>query len=121
MLTSTSIVGHPRRLALYLQASFAEMSWIGSIGMDFFSMTATGLTVRLVLLSAPSHPDTPSCTSSHLQTRLELSGITRTTVRYFFSTFGPLLTYRISPGTQYCDGLRGAMAVYDPLDPHRSV
>jgi len=38
----------------------------------------------------------------------------------FISAF-ILFTYGISPGTQYCDGLRGAMVVYDTLDPHRSA
>jgi hypothetical protein len=88
--------------------------------MAFFNMAATGLMVQSVLLNAPSHPDTPFCMNSHLQTRLELSGITRTTVSDFFSIFRSILAYGISPGTQYCDGLRGAMAVYDPHDPHRS-
>ena len=25
------------------------------------------------------------------------------------------------PVSQYCDGLRGAMVVYDPNDPHRNL
>ena len=83
-------------------------------------MAPAGLTVRSELINAPSHQDTPSCTNSRLQARPELFGITRTTVRYFFLIFRLILTYGISSGTQYCDGLRGALVVYDPDDPYRS-
>ena len=85
-------------------------------------MAPTGLTVRSESINAPSHQDTPSFTNSLLQARPELFGIIRTIARYsFFSIARLFLTYNISLATQYCDGLRGAMAVYDLADPHRSM
>jgi hypothetical protein len=29
--------------------------------------------------------------------------------------------YSASPDTQYCDGLRGPLVVYDPQDPHANL
>jgi iron transport multicopper oxidase len=30
-------------------------------------------------------------------------------------------SYPLSTATQYCDGLRGPLVIYDPLDPHRPL
>jgi hypothetical protein len=70
----------------------------------------------LVLPNVPSPPAIHSCTSSKLRVKLELSGITLTTVSLNNLSLDPLLMIVIV--SQYCDGLRGAMVVYDPADPH---
>jgi len=31
------------------------------------------------------------------------------------------LISNLFPGTQYCDGMRGALVVYDPEDPHKAL
>jgi hypothetical protein len=69
--------------------------------------------------NAPSLQAIPSCTSSRLRIKLELSGTTPTTVSLDRSS--PDLVLTIVTVSQYCDGLRGAMVVYDPADPHRSL
>jgi hypothetical protein len=76
--------------------------------------------VRPVLPNAQLRQETRSCTDSNLKTRRELSGITPTIVslRLLPSSSSELTVGIVS---QYCDGLRGAMVVYDPNDPHLSL
>lgn len=59
-----------------------------------------GPTVLLSLLGALSRTTVPSCIYSTLEIRLGHFGITR---------------------TYYCEGLRGPMIIYDPLDPHAGL
>lgn len=70
--------------------------------------------------NAQSRRGTRSFTSLKFQTKLEPSGITHIIVRWFHRTRKCSLpnTTKIL-ATQYCDGLRGALVVYDLLDPHR--
>lgn len=81
--------------------------------------TRHGRTVQSELTSVLSRLVTLSCTSSRSPTKQEHSGTIHITVRYKIFDFGDMLML-LSPATQYCDGLRGAMVVYDTLDPHRS-
>ena len=50
--------------------------------------------------------------------RLEHSGTTHIIVRQLTVNIQASANLR-KTATQYCDGLRGALVVYDPLDPNR--
>lgn len=90
-----------------------------SIGMGSSRRDPAGQTVLSASHNAPSLLDTRFCTSSLPPTRRGRSGTTRIIVRIFTFFFASRLNV-LSLATQYCDGLRGAMVVYDLFDPHRS-
>ena len=73
--------------------------------------------VQLVSLSAPLRRVILFCTNSAYLTRREHSGTTRIIVRQL--TVHILASANPEIATQYCDGLRGALVIYDPLDPNR--
>lgn len=60
------------------------------------------------------HSNTPF----QLQIRPVLTGITRIFVSFTVFVSRNTMTNKIHSATQYCDGLRGPMVVYDPQDPH---
>lgn len=82
-----------------------------------------GRMARSVLRSARSLQITPSSTTSRFPTKQEPSGTIRITVR-FLDSITPLRQINTANNfelaTQYCDGLRGAMVIYDVKDPNRS-
>ena len=78
-----------------------------------------GRTVQSESTSALSRLAILSCTSSRFPTRQEHSGTIHIIVGYLIINVGDVLMFLLI-ATQYCDGLRGAMVVYDTLDPHRS-
>ena len=78
----------------------------------------TGLMAQLVSLSAPLRRAILFCTSSAYLTRREHSGTTHIIVRQLTVNIQASANLR-KIATQYCDGLRGALVIYDPLDPNR--
>jgi hypothetical protein len=78
--------------------------------------------VQLALPNARLHLEIHSCTVSKLKTRQVHSGTTPTIVSlegqssvFFTDSIDGWVE------SQYCDGLRGAIVVYDPNDPHLSL
>ena len=90
-----------------------------SIGMEYSN---TGLTLQMVpleSLNAQLSREIRSYIISLSQTRQEHFGITLITVGIIvicqeFKTI-------CSIATQYCDGLRGPLVIYDPKDPYRKA
>ena len=80
----------------------------------------TGLMEVTALTSALSPLDTRSSTSLAATTTLVLSGTIPTLVRRLDELFRVYFTDVIL-GTQYCDGLRGPLVVYDNNDPYRNL
>ncbi|KAG6819300.1 hypothetical protein H0H93_013218 [Arthromyces matolae] len=71
--------------------------------------------------SAPFFLETRSCINFRFRIRLVPSGITLITVGTFLRGRGRYSDHFRPTATQYCDGLRGAIVVYDPKDPYLSM
>jgi len=82
-------------------------------------LVVAGLMVLLASTSAQSLPTIRSNINSRLPARLVHSGTTLTIVRKLCFAY-VFIVNKPPSATQYCDGLRGAMVVYDPNDPHKS-
>lgn len=88
--------------------------------MDSFKNEVIGQMVYLEWLNAQLLQATHLCTNSVRETSQELSG----TIRISVGGFGHLSlwsTFWYDIATQYCDGLRGAIIVYDPEDPYEDL
>lgn len=81
----------------------------------------TPQTGRLSSPNAPLLPTTLSSTNSPSQSRREHIGTIHTCVSSLTTRVSDraLLTKSLGLATQYCDGLRGALVVYDPNDPYK--
>lgn len=81
-------------------------------------MGPCGRMVRLGFRSVLSHRKVHFSTNS-LHRWQEHFGITLTTVSWLTCI---MEKHNLpSPATQYCDGMRGALIVYDPTDPHKNL
>lgn len=86
-----------------------------SIGMGSSKGGRIGQMAHHSLRNVPSLPTTHLFTSSTLESKLVPFGITPICVST--ANRPKQYTYRIS-ATQFCDGLKGPLIVYDPHDPH---
>lgn len=73
----------------------------------------------LAFLNVPSLQTIRFCMISRRSTKLVPSGITPICVGYQRSQ--RCLYTHILPDSQYCDGLRGPLILYDPEDPHKNL
>jgi len=88
--------------------------------MEFIREVQTGLTGRHLSHSVLSLRGTRSDTVFPSTSRLAHTGIILIFVRAFrFTFFFFERIFTCLAATQYCDGLRGAFIVDDPLDPHK--
>ena len=108
MARTTSIVSYAHFLRLYLTSI--------SIGMASFNKQRTGPMELLLLANARLRLITHSFMSSMLS-NLVLTGITRIYVS-LHSLIPKIFANNWYQATQYCDGLRGALVIYDLDDPH---
>jgi hypothetical protein len=94
-----------------------------SIGTVSSKLEVPGLMVLRASPNAQLRRETHSCTGSKLRTRQARSGIIRTTVslKAHSPVFSRLMKGDVRTVSQYCDGLRGPIVVYDPNDPHLSL
>jgi len=90
--------------------------------MDFFkNVERTGPMDQLALVNVLSRP-IARFSMNLIRRRPVLSGIIPTTVmRQEMPPTTLNLISNLFPGTQYCDGMRGALVVYDPEDPHKAL
>lgn len=104
-----------------IRVIFNVKSWLWSIsiGMGFSKKEVIGQMALLVSPSALSLLEIPFCIISEFRIKQEHFGTIHITVcpqgDYLW------LHSNVATATQYCDGLRGALVVYDPNDPHRSM
>ena len=76
--------------------------------------------VLLESLNVQSFLAIRSCINSPSQTRQERFGIIHITVEFKFNLLTQIeLKTVCCTATQYCDGLRGALVIYDPDDPYK--
>ena len=85
--------------------------------MEYSKTELTLQMVPLESLNAQLSRETRSYINSLSQTRQEPFGITLITVGIIV----PCQEYKTicSIATQYCDGLRGPLVIYDPKDPYK--
>lgn len=90
-----------------------------SIGTEFFNVGQIGLMDLLALPNAQSPQITRSSTSSILL-KLGRFGTILTMVMQRVVKMR-LSLIPLTLGAQYCDGMRGALVVYDPEDPQKTL
>lgn len=94
---------------------------IHSTGTDSSNAAPTGPTVPLLSTNALSHLGTLSCITSTPRTRLVRAWVISTRQSRILIFCTGTFWYHSHLSTQYCDGLRGPIVVYDPADPHASL
>ena len=83
-------------------------------------MERTGLMDQLALVNVQSRR-IARFSMNLIRRRPVLSGTIPTTVMRQMLPMTLNLISNLFPGTQYCDGMRGALVVYDPEDPHKTL
>ena len=91
-----------------------------SIGMVYFNAELIMQTVLLESLNVQLFLEIHSCMISLSQTRQEHFGTIHIIVSSFSSSCQVRLKSVSRTETQYCDGLRGPLIIYDPNDPFKS-
>jgi hypothetical protein len=119
MYKSTSIVRHPcfdfprKEFANQLADIYKALAWAAHDQEEFCRWC--GLGYSMPHLSGKLVPVRLFCSWPSWNILVSLPPL------YVYSQCESSEALKDNPATQYCDGLRGPLIIYDPRDPHRSL